>query len=297
MAKVKITGHASGSGVFTITAPNSNTDRTITLPDASVTLGTDATKLPLAGGTMTGNIVMGDDTSIGISDSAERIEFDGAGDINILGANLGINTITPPERLSIHESSTGGGTYLPVAITGANHATGYGVGISFKTENGSPTQKAKAAIIAEGTGEGYNKTSLHIAMSNTNDTSTEVALANSVLEFTMDGRGLSQFTAKAWVNFNGQDSSISARAGHNVSSITDHGTGDYTVNFTNNMANDNYVSFGSTIGASANHHSNIFGGTLPAVGSIRIKAPNSAAGGTSYTLQDPNQVNLIIFGG
>jgi len=58
MAKVKITGHASGSGVFTITAPNSNTDRTITLPDASVTLGTDATKLPLAGGTITGALTV-----------------------------------------------------------------------------------------------------------------------------------------------------------------------------------------------------------------------------------------------
>jgi len=56
MAKVKIQGHASGSGVFTITAPNSNTDRTITLPDASVTLGTDATKLPLAGGALTGAV-------------------------------------------------------------------------------------------------------------------------------------------------------------------------------------------------------------------------------------------------
>ena len=60
MAKVKIQGHASGSGVFTITAPNSNTDRTITLPDASVTLGTDATKLPLAGGTLTGDLNFGD---------------------------------------------------------------------------------------------------------------------------------------------------------------------------------------------------------------------------------------------
>jgi hypothetical protein len=40
MAKVKITGHASGSGVLTITAPNTSTDRTITLPDADVTLGT-----------------------------------------------------------------------------------------------------------------------------------------------------------------------------------------------------------------------------------------------------------------
>ena len=34
MAKVKITGHASGTGVLTITAPNTSTDRTITLPDA-----------------------------------------------------------------------------------------------------------------------------------------------------------------------------------------------------------------------------------------------------------------------
>ena len=38
MAKVKITGHASGSGVITVTAPNTSTDRTITLPDSTDTL-------------------------------------------------------------------------------------------------------------------------------------------------------------------------------------------------------------------------------------------------------------------
>jgi len=56
MSKVKIQGNASGTGVLTVTAPNTDTDRTITLPDADVTLGTDATKLPLAGGTMTGTL-------------------------------------------------------------------------------------------------------------------------------------------------------------------------------------------------------------------------------------------------
>jgi len=56
MAKVKIQGHASGTGVFTLTSPNSNTDRTITLPDADVTLGTDATKMPLSGGAFTGAV-------------------------------------------------------------------------------------------------------------------------------------------------------------------------------------------------------------------------------------------------
>lgn len=35
MSKVKIEGNASGSGTFTIAAPNSNTDRSITLPDAA----------------------------------------------------------------------------------------------------------------------------------------------------------------------------------------------------------------------------------------------------------------------
>ena len=39
MAKVKIQGHASGTGILTVTAPNTSTDRTITLPDGDVTLG------------------------------------------------------------------------------------------------------------------------------------------------------------------------------------------------------------------------------------------------------------------
>lgn len=35
MSKVKIEGNASGTGTFTITSPDSSTDRTITLPDAT----------------------------------------------------------------------------------------------------------------------------------------------------------------------------------------------------------------------------------------------------------------------
>ena len=38
MAKVKIQGHASGTGILTVTAPNTSTDRTITLPDSTGTL-------------------------------------------------------------------------------------------------------------------------------------------------------------------------------------------------------------------------------------------------------------------
>ena len=35
MAKVKIQGNASGTGTLTLTAPNTNSDRTITLPDGT----------------------------------------------------------------------------------------------------------------------------------------------------------------------------------------------------------------------------------------------------------------------
>jgi hypothetical protein len=38
MSKVAIAGNASGTGVFTIAAPNSNSDRTLDLPDAAGTL-------------------------------------------------------------------------------------------------------------------------------------------------------------------------------------------------------------------------------------------------------------------
>jgi hypothetical protein len=50
----------------------------------------------------------------------------------------------------------------------------------------------------------------------------------------------------AWVNFNGTGT-VAIRASYNVSSITDNGTGDYTVNFTNALADVNY-SFNSTMG-------------------------------------------------
>jgi hypothetical protein len=51
-----------------------------------------------------------------------------------------------------------------------------------------------------------------------------------------------QGSAKAWVNFNGTGT-VAIRASYNVSSITDNGTGDYTVNFTNAFANTNYSYF------------------------------------------------------
>jgi hypothetical protein len=51
--------------------------------------------------------------------------------------------------------------------------------------------------------------------------------------------------AKAWVNFNGTGT-VAIRTSFNVSSITDNGTGDYTVNFTTAMPNADYCLVGAS---------------------------------------------------
>lgn len=48
------------------------------------------------------------------------------------------------------------------------------------------------------------------------------------------------YAARAWVNFNGTGT-VAIRASGNVSSITDNGTGNYTVNFTNALQDANYA--------------------------------------------------------
>lgn len=47
------------------------------------------------------------------------------------------------------------------------------------------------------------------------------------------------YSARAWVNFNGTGA-VAIRNSGNVSSITDNGTGDYTVNFTTAMVDNTY---------------------------------------------------------
>ena len=67
-------------------------------------------------------------------------------------------------------------------------------------------------------------------------TTAEIA-ANAVTTAKL-GSAEASGLCKAWVNFNGT-STVAIRASYNVSSITDNGTGDYTVNFTTAMADAN----------------------------------------------------------
>ena len=120
MSKVAIEGNASGTGTLTISAPNTNSDRTIDLPDAAGTVFVSGQAVTATTGNFSGNVTLGS---------------------SVLA---------------------------------------------------TPTGSAPA------------------------------------------------YLCRAWVNFNGTGT-VAIRASGNVSSITDNGTGDYTINFTTAMSDANYA--------------------------------------------------------
>ena len=98
-------------------------------------------------------------------------------------------------------------------------------------------------------------------------------------------------SAKAWVNFNGTGT-VAIRASYNVSSITDNGTGDYTVNFTTAMVDANYNVSGTCGGfvTADNNWSRILSPFNAVSGSIQVRTVTDAG-----TLQDQQSVNVAIF--
>jgi len=100
MSLIKLQGNASGTGALTIAAPNTNTDRTLTLPDATGTVNVSglANEVPAGsagapaiyptGDTNTGIFFPAADTIAFAEGGAEVARFDSSG-------NLGIGTTSP----------------------------------------------------------------------------------------------------------------------------------------------------------------------------------------------------------
>ena len=100
-------------------------------------------------------------------------------------------------------------------------------------------------------------------------------------------------TAKVWVNFNGTGTPA-IRDDFNVSSITDNGTGDYTVNFSTSMPNANYAVAGiATFNVGTDGMRTFSVDTDPdgfSSGSLRVFS------GDAVSPKDAPTVTCIIFG-
>ena len=121
-----------------------------------------------------------------------------------------------------------------------------------------------------------------------NNLQTASGGSNSTPEEIQQGR------AKAWVNFKGT-STVTILDDFNVSTITDHATGQYTVNFSNTMPNANYAFTGVNSSDGDSGHESIVsqhGGTDPTTSALRVRVTKS--NDNSYT--DKNRTTVIIFG-
>jgi hypothetical protein len=105
------------------------------------------------------------------------------------------------------------------------------------------------------------------------------------------------YGCRAWVNFNGTGT-VAIRGSGNVSSITDNGTGDYTVNFTTALADANYSVTGSAQFDLAGVSTDGFAGVNPvrrsgaySTASIRVSTTRPSDG----AVLDYLTVTLAIF--
>ena len=236
MSKVKIQGNASGTGVVTLTAPNTNTDRTITLPDGDISLG------------------------VGIDDNATStaITIDAS-------EQVGIGVTSPQELLHLKDGSIAVGNG-----TASNNAQVGRIGFS--------TDSANSRFIGMECYRGSDAANGDLRFHTYGGDSD----AGERLRITNDGRGLSQFTAKAWCFIEG-DNTINDS--HNVSSITELGTGHSRVNFTNNMGNSNFAV------ASSSEGSHITSPSARATGNVSMRILQPTTG--SWT---DGQISVVIFG-
>ncbi len=104
------------------------------------------------------------------------------------------------------------------------------------------------------------------------------------------------FGCRAWVNFNGTGT-VAIRASGNVSSITDNGVGDYTINFTTAMPDAGYIVETTTNSYSANEaarsgiKSTTMGGAPTTYTTTAVRVINSVGS----TLSDPSYFCVSVF--
>ena len=148
---------------------------------------------------------------------------------------------------------------------------------------------SKIALSGNASGTG----TLTIAAPNTNTDRTLTLPDRSGTVATTDSTGdAPMYSARAWVNFNGTGT-VAIRASGNVSSITDNGTGDYTVNFATALPDANYVICGSAAGNTTNMWSTTPADVTTARTTTAARIATTVQNGVAGV--DSTVVNIAVF--
>jgi hypothetical protein len=217
-----------------------------------------------------------------------QIYHDGTnGQINAVNGNLTLDVAG-----DITLDADGGDIYLEDAGTRfgyfTNSSTDLFIGVNTQDKD----------ILFKGNDGGSGITALRLDMSEAGTATFNNAInVNGDLKFNSGyGSSVIGYGVRAWVNFNGTGT-VAIRDHGNVSSITDNGTGDYTVNFATALPDTNYCVVGS--GISAGNHpaislsiSNASG--AQATGSIRVHVGANGGNGSTGFVSDVNTISVAV---
>lgn len=180
--------------------------------------------------------------------------------------NVGVGNASPPTKLTangtIRSSSAGGSGYVDIRHDGTNAALVGNTG--------------SLLVYAEG---------LNSIIFHTNAAQRAIIDSSGNFQFNSGyGSVATAFGCRAWVNFNGTGT-VAIRGSGNITSITDNGLGDYTVNFTTAMPDTNYAIAGMTQN----------NGTSPPSAYVSI-GPGSAGTTTNYLLTNSARISTAVHG-
>jgi hypothetical protein len=205
--------------------------------------------------------------------------------------NVGVGTSTPTSRLHVERI---GPTSAAITVSNPNDFTGNSAG--FQTLSGTSNAslimesqstsltEAEASIRFNGNGPLVIKTfQNHPLMLGTNNTN-RMQIANDGSQSSVIPGGstlLPQFACRAWVNFNGTGT-VAIRASGNVSSITDNGVGDYTINFTTAMPDADFAAI--PCGSDGGFSNILMTQTLNSTTSVRLFQRQSSSAAIDLTI-------------
>ena len=219
--------------------------------------------------------LQGSDSNTGISFGTDEVNINTGGSTRATvdsSGRVGIGTTSPSTRLHIYQTSSSQAGLVE-------------------------TDQSASVLNFKSTGQSFGQPQIGCAASdmilNTNGAERARITATGDFKFNSGyGSVATAYGCRAWVNFNGTGA-VAIRASGNVSSITDNGTGAYTVNFATALVDANYAheaqgSLTLTDG-NLNHEAKTH---TAATGSVKVRSSNNAA---TNSAGDLAEIRVIIF--